>query len=303
MNIRKITPLYELSEKDRENIRSIKDEMIKFKNEFVEDFYNYMNKKFDFTERIEKEKFIVHREKLKLWYEKFFDANFKNDYFQYLINASHKHVDLKIEETAINVMFSFLRRWFHEKIFFIINDDYKRKEILISVHKALDMNAAIMSMAYHNEQIKKFTSIFSFKDMVISFSERFMFVMNSLLIIFLVILTINAAYLFFSELLEAYSHSSGKLLITALGSMLILWVLIELLHTEIQLLKGGKFKISIFIGVALIAFIRDLLIITLKHEAINKGTIFVLASILILGLIYWLTARLEKIENVKRGSR
>lgn len=303
MNLRKITPLYELSKKDIEHIRSIKEDMLKFKDDFVNDFYDYLDKKFDFSERIEKEKFEVHKDKLKIWYDRFFNADFTNEYFTFLINASQKHVDLKIEETAINVMFSFLRRWFHEKIFLILSDDYKRKEVLISVHKAIDMNAMIMNMAYHDEQIKKFTSIFSLREMVISFSERFMFFMNSLLVLILVILTINATVLFFTELIDAYTHSSGKLLITALGSLLILWVLIELLHTEIQLLKGGKFKISVFIGVALIAFIRDLLILTLKHEVTGSGTIFVLASIFILGLIYWLVARMEKMDNVKRSVR
>ncbi|KAA0258891.1 hypothetical protein FHQ18_02800 [Deferribacter autotrophicus] len=300
MNLRKIAPLYEISDKDKQNIRSLKDSMLQYKKEFVDAFYEYLERKFDFTEQIPFERFLVHKEKLGIWYEKFFEASFNNAFYQFLINASKKHVDLRIDESAINTMFSFVRRWFHEKIFLIINDDYKRKEILVSVHKFVDINAAVMSSAYHDEQIKKFTSIFSLRELVVSFSERFMFFMNSILVLILVLLTINAAYMFFMELADTYQHGSGKLLITALGSLLILWVLIELLHTEIQLLKGGKFKISVFIGVALIAFIRDLLILTLKHEASGEGIYFVLASILILGLIYWLIARMEKMDNAKR---
>ncbi|MGA1845517.1 phosphate-starvation-inducible PsiE family protein [Deferribacter abyssi] len=300
MNLRKIAPLYEISDKDKQNIRSIKDSMIQYKKEFVEDFYEYLGKKFDFTEQIPLERFLTHKEKLEIWYEKFFEASFNNTFYQFLINASKKHVDLKIDENAINTMFSFVRRWFHEKIFLTINDDFKRKEVLISVHKFVDINAAIMSSAYHSEQLRKFTSIFSLRELVVSFSERFMFFMNSILVFILVLLTMKAAYTFFAELVDTYQHGSSKILITALGSLLILWVLIELLHTEIQLLKGGKFRISVFIGVALIAFIRDLLILTLKHETSGRGVYFVLASILILGLIYWLIARMEKIDNPRR---
>ena len=75
----------------------------------------------------------------------------------------------------------------------------------------------------------------------------------------------------------------------------MLWVLIELINSEIQMLKGDKFKISIFVGVVLIAFIREVLIMTLKHDAGNMKTmIMMLGGILVLGVTYWLLAKSEE---------
>ena len=108
-------------------------------------------------------------------------------------------------------------------------------------------------------------------------------------------MTVAAVILFGTDIAGVIGEGANKILISALGSLLIIWVIVELLHTEIQMLKGGKFKISIFVGVALIAFIRDLLIITLKHETSSPSTYsFVLVSIGILGLIYWFIAKTEK---------
>ena len=54
-----------------------------------------------------------------------------------------------------------------------------------------------------------------------------------------------------------------------LGSLLVLWVLMELLHTQIDFLKGGKFNVSIFVLVALVAFIRKPMVASLKPERLE----------------------------------
>ena len=72
--------------------------------------------------------------------------------------------------------------------------------------------------------------------------------------------------------------------------------MIELMETEIGHLKGGKFKISVFIGVALVSFIRDLMVANLEHKAIEKS--YYLAGVtLVLGFVYWLIKRTEDKEN------
>jgi uncharacterized membrane protein (DUF373 family) len=78
-----------------------------------------------------------------------------------------------------------------------------------------------------------------------------------------------------------------------LGSLLILWLMIELLEAEVDRLQGGAFQLSLFVGVALVAFIRKVLVASLAHESIQVESLY-LAGILILGLIYWLISRAEK---------
>jgi phosphate starvation-inducible membrane PsiE len=58
-------------------------------------------------------------------------------------------------------------------------------------------------------------------------------------------------------------------------------------------MKGGKFNISVFVGVAIVALIRDLLVATLKHEEIGKLGYFLAGAILILGIVYYLVTKAE----------
>ena len=82
-------------------------------------------------------------------------------------------------------------------------------------------------------------------------------------------------------------------IISALGTLLILWVIIELMNTEIAHLKGGKFRISVFIGVALVTIIREAMIAILKHERVEFMQ-YVIAAILVVGVVYWLVAKTEE---------
>jgi uncharacterized membrane protein (DUF373 family) len=95
---------------------------------------------------------------------------------------------------------------------------------------------------------------------------------------------------------DIYSIFTGKLketIVTALGSVLILWVMLELINTEIARQKGGKFKISVFVGVALVTTIREVMIATLKHNTIEFIGALVL-SVFVIGIIYWLVKKTEE---------
>jgi uncharacterized membrane protein (DUF373 family) len=83
-----------------------------------------------------------------------------------------------------------------------------------------------------------------------------------------------------------------KGLVAALGSLLILWLAIELLDAEIDRLRGGELQLSLFVGVALVAFIRKILVASLSHESLQVE-MFYLGGILILGVIFWLISRTE----------
>ena len=69
--------------------------------------------------------------------------------------------------------------------------------------------------------------------------------------------------------------------------------MIELMNTEISHLKGGKFRISIFVSVALVAVIRETMIATLKHEQ-SEMMVYLIASILVIGFVYWLVTKGEE---------
>ena len=67
-------------------------------------------------------------------------------------------------------------------------------------------------------------------------------------------------------------------------------MMIELMDNEIKTLKGGKFNILIFIGVIIVALIREILISTLRHDALETQ-VFLAGTLLILGIVYYLVSR------------
>ena len=75
--------------------------------------------------------------------------------------------------------------------------------------------------------------------------------------------------------------------IHALGALLILWTLSELLNSEIRHLKGEPIRVTLFIEVAIAAMVRKLLILSSEGISLQDGSMY-LASLLVLGLVYWL---------------
>jgi uncharacterized membrane protein (DUF373 family) len=87
-------------------------------------------------------------------------------------------------------------------------------------------------------------------------------------------------------------------LLATLGAMLMLWVVIELVDTEIDHLQGGRFSINIFIGVAVVALIRKILIITLSSEKV-EAQLSLIAALAVLGGLYWVISKVEMTHDQK----
>jgi uncharacterized membrane protein (DUF373 family) len=64
------------------------------------------------------------------------------------------------------------------------------------------------------------------------------------------------------------------------------------MNTEISHLKGGKFHISVFVGVALVTMIRETMIATLKHEK-PESIYYLIAAIFVIGFVFWIVTRAE----------
>ena len=93
--------------------------------------------------------------------------------------------------------------------------------------------------------------VYKVRSVLVSFSERFAQATNLLLILALMGLTLGVVWLFLQDVTHLIEGNVERGVISALGSMPSLWLMIEsLMNTEISHLKGGKFHISIFVGVA-----------------------------------------------------
>jgi uncharacterized membrane protein (DUF373 family) len=298
--IKDIRNSYNILDADLENILKISDKMLSYKDEFVSDIQLFIQGKLDLVELPSDYNITKYVQMLELWYTKFFKAEINNDFINYTARMVATFNEITIDNQTFISIFSFIRTWIHEKIFQQIEYDIVRKNILLSFHKILDVQMSLINTAYTNIEVNKYTRAFSFKNKLISFSERFMLFGHFLLVIILIGLTFGAIVFLGLETYHHYLNQPQDIIIYALGSLLILWVLIELLHTEIQSIKGGKLKISIFLGVALIAFVREVLIIKLQHKETGMQMYTAIAAILVLGIVYFITALIEKNETKRR---
>jgi uncharacterized membrane protein (DUF373 family) len=81
--------------------------------------------------------------------------------------------------------------------------------------------------------------------------------------------------------------------IDILGAMLIVWAIRELLEEEVKKLQGHKFALSAFIGLAMAALLRKILIFSLAPQKSTEVAILGFL-VLVLGIVYWLMSKSSK---------
>ena len=87
-----------------------------------------------------------------------------------------------------------------------------------------------------------------------------------------------------------------KGILTVLGSLLVLWAAIELIHEEINHLQGKGFAIGAFIMLAMAALIRKVLIYSLSSDKSNE--LLVIGGVIVgLAVAYWLVGGQKKASS------
>lgn len=293
---------YEITGKDTLNMKKVSDNILRFKDEFSKDVQKYILVRIKSEDTFDEQTEEKHLQMLKIWYEKFLQPELSTEYINFTKKAVEFHMGISVDHATYLSIFSYIRNWIHEKIFQNLDNDVERKDVLLTFHKFMDIEMSLISSFYTETEIGKYTRDFSLRGLLIVYSEKFSLFMHFLLVAFLILLTLGAVYALGSDIILNFEQHRKNIIIYALGSLLVLWVLTELLHTEIQAIRGGKFRISIFIGVALIAFVRELLILKLQHKDTSTDVYIAIGSILALGIVYFITAYVEKYE-IKRRNR
>ena len=122
-------------------------------------------------------------------------------------------------------------------------------------------------------------------------AERLLHGLNLLLMIGLVLMAAGVAWLLVSDILYALRETLETGVIRALGSLLILWMMVELLHTQVEHLRGGSFRVQVFVELALVAFIRKLFVAAIDEKSALTFALLIF-GLLVLGIIYYLTAQI-----------
>ena len=225
------------------------------------------------------------------WLLALFQGSYDESYYQRLQRVGHAHVRINLSAHFVYVGMNLIRRHLHRIIEAEV-EPRQREATFRAVEKILDLNLDIIARTYHEEEIRRVFLSQKLDSVLIRFSQRFTFGLNILLVVGLLGLSLGAVGLIVQDVIHIIQGNLGHGLVSAMGSVLILWVVIELLDMEIDRLRGGAFKLQLFVGLALVAFIRKVLVTSLaSHDLWTEG--LYLAGILVCGVIFWLVSRAE----------
>ena len=226
------------------------------------------------------------------WFMRLFSGTYDDIYFHKLRKIGQVHVDIKLDGHLVNAAMTTVRQLMAGYIEQEIPaEDLDKTRTAIT--KILDINLDVMTSSYRQAELKQYFIHAKAESVLINLLERFTHGLSLVLGIALATVSVGVIGLFIQDVGNIFHDADLEHgVIAALGSLLIIWMMIELLGTEIDHLRGKKIPIKIFIGIVIVAFIRKVLIGSLQHETIVEygtkvGTLFILA------LVYWLVARAD----------
>ncbi len=290
--LEKIKTHYDFTSGDAKNLMSLKPLMESLSADFVKEFYNYV-KHFDEADKYLKDEKVIskHQDALKYWFADLFSGKYGRAYFDGLEKVGMAHVKINLPAHYVNAAMHFVKGYVRDVIRKECKDADDCNYLERSIGKIIDINLDVFTSSYIEEEKRFFLST-KVESYLIQFAGRFSYGLNLILVLGLVALGIGILGLFVYDISHILEGNIEKGILSTLGSLLMLWVVIELLDTEIEHLRGGKFAIKVFISVALVAIIRKILVMSLAHDAV-EAQITLIAAVAVLGVIYWLIAKVE----------
>lgn len=300
-NYQSIKEDYKFTKEEEEVLKELQPRMNELADKFIDEFYDYIWG-FGKTAQFLKNKKIIEHHKIKIreWYINLFCGKYDLEYFMYLYKVGEIHVKIGLPTHYVNSAFTFVRTF----VFTNIEDSFENKEQHIKEIKAcqkiIDMNLDSLTSSYREEEMGKFLSLSKVEKNILGGLKKFNSYINYFLAGALAIVAFFAIGLFVYDiyLLFFTDMKIEKGILTVLGSLLVLWASIELIHEEIEHLQGKGFAIGAFLMLAMAALIRKVLIYSLSSE---KGDdLLIIAGVIVgLALSYWLVSASKKPSYTK----
>ena len=281
---------YRFTPEEAKILEELQPRMQLLAEEFIDGFYDYIWG-FGKTAQFLKNKDIIakHRQKIKEWFVNLFCGKYEMNYFMYIYSIGEIHVKIGLPTHYVNSAFTFVRTFVLQSI----EDNFENKELHIAqikaVEKILDMNLDVLTSSYREEELSKFLSLSKFEKTILSGLKSFNSYINFFLAGALALVAFFAIGLFVYDIYLLFFSDIGieKGILTVLGSLLVLWAAIELIHEEINHLQGKGFAIGAFIMLAMAALIRKVLIYSLSSEKADE--LLVIGAVIVgLAIAYWL---------------
>ncbi len=289
---------YRFTDEDAELLLSLQPLAREHLDNFSQEFYDYLYSLPDTVSILNKSNRVHLRQMHNNWFLSLFSGTYDNHYLNHLVRIGHAHVRVGLNVHFVNAAMNQVRHFLLNLIDGSYHDREQRRLLREAVEKILDMNLDVMGSSYRDEEMKKVFLSRRVESYLITATERFTFGLNLVLVLALAGLSISVVCLFVWDISHIFQGNIEKGILSALGELLIIWMMIELMDNEIKNLKGGKFNILIFIGVIIVAIIREILISTLRHDDLTTQG-FLAGTLLILGIVYYLVSLAQK--NMDKG--
>ncbi|MFO7783540.1 MAG: protoglobin domain-containing protein [Thermodesulfobacteriota bacterium] len=284
---------YQFSGEDEKNLPRLAGILIPLSDELARDFYEYLMADPRTASYFPNSNAVKRRhETTREWLRLILTGPYDRRLLIRLARIGEVHVKIGLAGHHVNAAMNFIRSYCVRHVIAAVPERTMQEDLLETLNKVLDISLDVMTGSYREAELKKVFLSYRVESALIQWSERFVQGLNLVLTIGLVIMAVGLASLFASDVFYAFTGDLERGVIKALGSLLILWMLIELLHTEVKHLRGGKFRVVVFVELALAAFIRKIFVASFdKQDPVTFGLL--LGALLILGLVFFLVGRTE----------
>jgi uncharacterized membrane protein (DUF373 family) len=288
---------YKFTEEEAKILYNLQPRMKELADDFIDRFYDHIWG-FGKTAQFLKNKEIIahHRKKIQEWYVNLFCGKYDMSYFTYLYKIGEIHVKIGLPTHYVNSAFNFVRTFILQNI----ENNFENKEQHVkeikAIEKIIDMNLDVHTSSYREEELSKFLSLSKVEKTILSGLKKFNSYINFFLAGALALVAFFAIGLFCYDIYLLFFSDIGieKGILTVLGSLLVLWAAIELIHEEINHLQGKGFAIGAFIMLAMAALIRKILIYSLSSD--KTDDLLVIGAVIVgLAIAYWLVGGKKKI--------
>ncbi len=221
------------------------------------------------------------------WINRLFSPPFDKEYIKFIEKIGTVHANNNINPHYMNVGIGLIRH----TLTGLIKDYYPNVEDRIKIiniaNKILDFNLDIINTQTRKRDLENRFFKVKVENKLLSFAEHVSHFLNIIIVIMLVLMSGAILTFFIKDFIMIFNGKIEEGIITTLGTMLILWMMIELIEVEIKNLKTKTINIGIFISVVLVAFVRKILIATFEEPKVEKQ-IFLVGTVLVLALVQYL---------------
>ena len=290
---------YFFSDEDAELLKALRPLAEASRERMADEFYDYL---LDIPETAAFLKEDLLRKRLRNthqeWFTALFSGTYDNAYYHNLQRVGQVHVRIGLNAHFVNASMNIVRHFIIELLQENFPNIEERRKYRNAAEKIIDINLDILSASYQEESLRKVFISHNLESKLIQAAERFTYGLNLVLVVALAGVSVAVIGLFVWDIVHIFTGDVEKGILGALGSLLIIWMMIELMDSEIKTLKGGKFNILVFIGVIIVALIREILISTLSHDSLETQA-FLTGTLFVLGVVYFLVAKSQNDKIIR----